>query len=83
MRPLGTTGLWVTPCSVGCAPLGNVPEDFTYEVGEEQALEPIRAIFAGHSNFIDTAASRATRLWYKRRAPLSRDLFDLVNPQLQ
>jgi D-threo-aldose 1-dehydrogenase len=57
LRTLGTTGLRVTPLSIGCAPLANMPETFTYEVGEEQALETIRAIFAGPINFLDTAAS--------------------------
>src|SRR5258708_883166 len=57
LRTLGTTGLRVTPLSVGCAPLGNMPEVFTYEVTEDQALETIRAIFTGPINFLDTAAS--------------------------
>jgi D-threo-aldose 1-dehydrogenase len=57
LRTLGTTGLRVTPLSVGCAPLGNMPETFTYEVTEEQALATIRAIFTGPINFLDTAAS--------------------------
>jgi D-threo-aldose 1-dehydrogenase len=56
-RTLGTTGLQVLSLSIGCAPLGNMSETFTYEVSEEQALETIRAIFAGHINFLDTAAS--------------------------
>src|SRR5258708_3988724 len=57
LRTLGTTGLRVTPLSVGCAPLGNMPETFTYGVTEEQALETIRALFTGPINFLDTAAS--------------------------
>jgi len=56
-RPLGTTGLQVTPFALGCAPLSNMPETFGYEVPETQALETIRALFAGPFNFIDTAAS--------------------------
>src|SRR5579875_1938269 len=56
-RPLGTTGLMVTPLCVGCAPLGDMPEAFTYSVGEDQALATLRAIFAGPVNFVDTAAS--------------------------
>jgi D-threo-aldose 1-dehydrogenase len=56
-RPLGSTGLEVTPLCIGCAPLGNMPETFAYTVAEEQALATIRAIFAGPINFIDTAAS--------------------------
>ncbi len=57
LRTLGTTGLRVTPLSIGCAPLANMPEVFTYEVTEDQALETIRAIFTGPINFLDTAAS--------------------------
>src|SRR5258708_5544268 len=57
LRTLGTTGLQVTPLSVGCAPLGNMPETFAYEVAEDQALRTIRAIFTGPINFLDTAAS--------------------------
>ncbi|MGH2345660.1 MAG: aldo/keto reductase, partial [Chloroflexota bacterium] len=56
-RPLGTTGLMVHPLCIGCAPLGNMPETFTYSVAEDQALATIRAIFAGPINFLDTAAS--------------------------
>lgn len=55
--PLGTTGLKVSPLCIGCAPLGNMPDTFAYEVGEERALETVRAIFAGPINFLDTAAS--------------------------
>jgi len=56
-RPLGKTGLQVTPLCIGCAPLGNMPETFAYGVAEEQALATIRAIFKSPINFIDTAAS--------------------------
>jgi D-threo-aldose 1-dehydrogenase len=57
LRPIGATGLQVTPLCVGCAPLGNMPETFTYGVQEEQALATVRAIFASPINFLDTAAS--------------------------
>ncbi len=56
-RPLGATGLQVTPICVGAAPLGNMPETFDYEVPEERALATIRAVFASPLNFLDTAAS--------------------------
>ena len=63
-RPLGPTGLQVTPICIGTAPLGNMPETFAYSVGEERALATIRAFFTGHGNsgtspfnFLDTAAS--------------------------
>src|SRR5437016_5501786 len=56
-RPLGSTGLRVTPICIGTAPLGSMPETFAYEVPEERALATIRACFAGPFNFLDTAAS--------------------------
>lgn len=56
-RPLGETGLLVTPLCIGCAPLGNMPETFTYGVSEERALATLRTTFAGPINFLDTAAS--------------------------
>src|SRR5437016_9187711 len=57
LRPLGSTGLRVTPICIGTAPLGSMPETFTYEVPEERALATVRAFFAGPFNFLDTAAS--------------------------
>ena len=57
LRPLGSTGLHVTPFCIGTAPLGNMPEDFAYEVSEERALATVRAVLAGPFNFLDTAAS--------------------------
>jgi D-threo-aldose 1-dehydrogenase len=56
-RVLGNTGLEVTSLCIGCAPLGDMPDTFAYSVGEEQALDTIRAIFAGPISFVDTAAS--------------------------
>lgn len=56
-RPLGKTGLIVTPLCIGCAPLGDMPETFDYGVSEEQALATMRAIFTSPINFVDTAAS--------------------------
>jgi D-threo-aldose 1-dehydrogenase len=57
LRMLGSTGLQVTPICIGTAPLGSMPEEFTYEVPEERALETVRAFFVGPFNFLDTAAS--------------------------
>jgi D-threo-aldose 1-dehydrogenase len=56
-RPLGRTGLSVSPICVGCAPLGNMPETFDYSVGRERAHETLRAVFESPLNFLDTAAS--------------------------
>ena len=55
--PLGTTGLLVPPLCVGCAPLGDMPDTFTYRVSESDALATIRAAFDGPIPFLDTAAS--------------------------
>jgi len=56
-RPLGGTGLSVSPVCVGCAPLGDMPETFDYSVDEERAGETLRAVFESQINFLDTAAS--------------------------
>lgn len=57
LRPLGSTGLQVTPICVGCAELGNMPETFAYSVEEEIALQTIREAFKSPINFMDTAAA--------------------------
>ncbi|REE70549.1 D-threo-aldose 1-dehydrogenase [Paenibacillus taihuensis] len=57
LRPLGNTGLLVTPLCLGAAPLGDMPETFQYGTPEEQALETLRTAFESPINFIDTAAS--------------------------
>ncbi len=56
-RTLGKTGLEITSVCIGCAPLGSMPETFTYAVSEEQALATLRAVFRSPFNFLDTAAS--------------------------
>ncbi|MBO9610719.1 MAG: aldo/keto reductase [Paenibacillaceae bacterium] len=55
-RPLGSTGLLVTPICIGAAPLGDMPETFQYGTPEEQALDTLRTAFASSINFLDTAA---------------------------
>lgn len=57
LRPLGNTGLRVTPLCIGGAPLGDMPETFAYSAPEDQALATIRAAFASPINFLDTAAA--------------------------
>ena len=56
-RPLGSTGLSVSPVCVGCAPLGNMPATFEYSVSEQRAYETLRVVFQSPLNFLDTAAS--------------------------
>src|SRR5215210_4156057 len=56
-RPLGRTGLSVSPVCVGCAPLGNMPETFEYSVSKQRASDTLHAVFESPLNFLDTAAS--------------------------
>ncbi|MDQ3811900.1 MAG: aldo/keto reductase [Chloroflexota bacterium] len=57
LRPLGSTGLRVTPLCIGTAALGDMPETFAYAVPEDRALETIRAVLDSPIRFLDTAAS--------------------------
>ncbi|MBA2521197.1 MAG: aldo/keto reductase [Chloroflexia bacterium] len=52
----GKTGQRVPPISIGCAPIGDMPEAFGYGVSEEDALATIRAALDSPIPYIDTAA---------------------------
>jgi D-threo-aldose 1-dehydrogenase len=54
-RPLGRTGLSVTPICFGASGLGDMPETYGYSVEAERARRTVEAIFDGPANFIDTA----------------------------
>lgn len=54
-RAVGRTGLEVTEVCFGTSGLGNMPDTYGYEVGEERARATIRAIFDGPANFLDTS----------------------------
>jgi D-threo-aldose 1-dehydrogenase len=56
-RPLGSTGLSITPMCVGGSEFGNMPAAFGYDVPEELALATLRVVFDGPLNFLDTAAN--------------------------
>ncbi len=56
-RPLGSTGLSVTPLCLGCASLASMPETFGYAVAEERALATLRLAFRSPITFLDTAPS--------------------------
>jgi D-threo-aldose 1-dehydrogenase len=56
-RPLGRTGLFVSPICIGCAPLGNMPETFEYSVPKQRAFDTLHAVLESPLNFLDTAAS--------------------------
>lgn len=54
-RPLGRTGLMVTPLCIGTAPLGDMPDAYAIRAPEEQALATLRAAFDGPITFFDTS----------------------------
>ena len=54
-RPIGGTGLNVTPLCFGAAGLGNMPDTYGYEVDEFRARSTLQAIFEGPVNFLDTS----------------------------
>jgi D-threo-aldose 1-dehydrogenase len=55
-RPLGRSGLRVTPLCVGGGPLGSMPENFGYDVSAERGIATARRVLDGPINFLDTAA---------------------------
>jgi D-threo-aldose 1-dehydrogenase len=77
-RPLGQTGLSVSPICVGCAPLGDMPETFEYSVSEQQASETLRAVFESPLNFLDTAASYGDGESERRIGEVLRDMGGLL-----
>lgn len=54
-RPLGSTGLEVTPLGVGTSPLASMPRLYGYGVSEERAVATVRAVLASPINFLDTS----------------------------
>jgi len=56
-RPLGATGLEITPLTVGGAPLGSMPKNFGYEVSGEQGVETAVAALTGPIRSIDTSCA--------------------------
>jgi len=56
-RTLGPIGADVPAISIGCAPLGNMPDTFDYEVPEEIAKATIRRALEGPLDHLDTAAA--------------------------
>jgi D-threo-aldose 1-dehydrogenase len=55
-KPFGRAGFGVPPVSVGCAPIGNMPEAFAYGVSDEDAYATVRAALDSSIPYIDTAA---------------------------
>jgi aryl-alcohol dehydrogenase-like predicted oxidoreductase len=54
-RPLGRTGLAVSPVCVGTSPLASMPQLYGYEVSAQRAQDTIRAVFGSSFNFLDTS----------------------------
>jgi D-threo-aldose 1-dehydrogenase len=54
-KPLGKTGLLVTPLCVGTSALGNFPAQYGYEVSTERAVATLHRVFESPVNFIDTS----------------------------
>lgn len=54
-RPLGTSGLSVTPLCFGTSGLGDMPDTYGYGVDEARARATLHAIFDGPVNFLDTS----------------------------
>ncbi|GAA3667375.1 aldo/keto reductase [Microbacterium marinilacus] len=56
-RPLGGTGLSMTPLTVGGAPLGSMPKNFGYEVAEEDGVATAVAALTGPIRSLDTSCA--------------------------
>ena len=54
-RAIGNTGLSVAPIMFGTSSLGNMPDTYGYEVGEDRARDTVAAIFDGPAKCIDTS----------------------------
>ncbi len=54
-RPLGRTGLTVTPICVGTSPLASMPALYGYEVSQDRAEATVDAVLDGPLNFLDTS----------------------------
>lgn len=54
-RPIGQTGIEITPLAFGTSALGDMPGTYGYGVSEEQARETLKAIFDGPVNLLDTS----------------------------
>jgi len=73
-RPLGNTGLLVSPLCFGCAPLGDMPETFGFSVAKERAHETLRIAIKSPVTFLDTAASYGDGEAEKRIGEVLREL---------
>jgi D-threo-aldose 1-dehydrogenase len=56
-RPFGSTGLQITPLTIGGGPLGSMPGNFGYEVSAERGVATAVAALTGPVNALDTSNS--------------------------
>jgi D-threo-aldose 1-dehydrogenase len=56
-RPLGSTGISITPLTVGGAPLGSMPKNFGYEVSEDDGVATAVAALTGRIRALDTSCA--------------------------
>jgi aryl-alcohol dehydrogenase-like predicted oxidoreductase len=56
-RPLGRTGLAVTPICIGTSPLASMPGLYGYTVDAQRAEATVEAVLDGPLNFLDTSNS--------------------------
>ncbi|KJQ52778.1 aldo/keto reductase [Microbacterium sp. SA39] len=55
LNPLGSTGLAVSPITLGGGPLGSMPENFGYEVTEDAAVALVKTVLDSDIRTIDTS----------------------------
>jgi D-threo-aldose 1-dehydrogenase len=55
LRPLGETGIDVSPITLGGAPLGSMPENFGHEVAEADAIALVGEVLRSGIRTIDTS----------------------------
>jgi D-threo-aldose 1-dehydrogenase len=73
-RPLGRTGLSVTPLCVGTGELGDMTSVYGYAVPEERALATVRSAFAGPFTFVDTSNGYGAGTSERRIGAVVREL---------
>ena len=73
-RPLGRTGLVVSPICLGTSPLGSMPELYGYEVPEDAARATVAAAIAGGLTFIDTSNNYGAGRSEQRLGQAIRDM---------
>ena len=54
-REIGGTGVWVPTIGFGTSGIGDMPDTYGYDVGEERALATVRAVLALPDGFLDSS----------------------------